>query len=73
MRFFQIADQPAFFRKSMSTSAKCWGDSCHAASPTGRMGSPWDVAHTAVFLASDEAAYLNGVCLPVDGGLSTRA
>lgn len=44
----------------------------HAASPTGRMGSPWDVAHTAVFLASDDAAYINGVCLPVDGGLSAR-
>lgn len=44
-----------------------------AASPTGRMGSPWDVAHAAVFLASDAAAYVNGVCLPVDGGLSARA
>ena len=44
----------------------------HAASPTGRMGSPWDVAHAAVFLASDAAAYVNGVCLPVDGGLSAR-
>jgi len=43
------------------------------ASPTGRMGSPWDVAHAAVFLASDEAAYINGVCLPVDGGLSASA
>ncbi|MEQ3553715.1 SDR family oxidoreductase [Pseudonocardia nematodicida] len=44
-----------------------------AASPTGRMGSPWDVARAAVFLASDAAAYVNGVCLPVDGGLSARA
>ncbi|MBF6174077.1 SDR family NAD(P)-dependent oxidoreductase [Nocardia blacklockiae] len=44
-----------------------------AASPTGRMGTPWDVAHAAVFLASDEAGYINGVCLPVDGGLSARA
>lgn len=43
------------------------------ASPTGRMGSPWDVAHAAVFLASSEASYINGVCLPVDGGLTTRS
>lgn len=45
----------------------------HAASPTGRMGTPWDVANAALFLASDDAAYVNGVCLPVDGGLSMRA
>lgn len=45
----------------------------HAASPTGRMGSPWDVARASVFLASDDAAYINGVCLPVDGGLSARS
>lgn len=44
----------------------------HEASPTGRMGTAWDVAHAAVFLASDEAAYINGVLLPVDGGLTAR-
>ena len=44
----------------------------HAQSPTGRMGSPWDVAAAAVFLASDDARYINGVLLPVDGGLSCR-
>jgi NAD(P)-dependent dehydrogenase (short-subunit alcohol dehydrogenase family) len=44
----------------------------HALSPTGRMGSPRDVADAAVFLASDRAAYVNGVLLPVDGGLSAR-
>jgi NAD(P)-dependent dehydrogenase (short-subunit alcohol dehydrogenase family) len=43
-----------------------------ALSPTGRMGSAWDVANAAVFLASDDAAYVNGVLLPVDGGLSCR-
>ncbi|EIE98936.1 SDR family NAD(P)-dependent oxidoreductase [Saccharomonospora glauca] len=42
----------------------------HAQSPTGRMGTPWDVANACLFLASDEAAYVNAVCLPVDGGLS---
>lgn len=44
-----------------------------AMSPTGRMGTPWDVANAAAFLASDEAAYINGVCLPVDGGLAARS
>jgi NAD(P)-dependent dehydrogenase (short-subunit alcohol dehydrogenase family) len=44
----------------------------HELSPTGRMGTPQDVANAAVFLASDRAAYINGVCLPVDGGLSSR-
>lgn len=42
----------------------------HAASPMGRMGDAWDVARAALFLASDEAAYITGVCLPVDGGKS---
>jgi NAD(P)-dependent dehydrogenase (short-subunit alcohol dehydrogenase family) len=44
-----------------------------AKSPTGRMGDAWDVAHAALFLASDEARYITGVCLPVDGGLTCRA
>jgi NAD(P)-dependent dehydrogenase (short-subunit alcohol dehydrogenase family) len=44
-----------------------------AACPMGRMGTAWDVAHAALFLASDEAAYITGVCLPVDGGLTCRA
>jgi NAD(P)-dependent dehydrogenase (short-subunit alcohol dehydrogenase family) len=42
----------------------------HERSPTGRMGDAWDVAHAALFLASDEAKYVNGVILPVDGGLT---
>jgi NAD(P)-dependent dehydrogenase (short-subunit alcohol dehydrogenase family) len=41
-------------------------------SPTGRMGDGWDVAHAAVFLASDEARYINGVELLVDGGMHVR-
>jgi NAD(P)-dependent dehydrogenase (short-subunit alcohol dehydrogenase family) len=38
----------------------------------GGMGSAWDVANAAVFLASDEASFVTGVLLPVDGGQSTR-
>ena len=37
--------------------------------PMGHMGQAWDVANAAVFLASDEARYITGVLLPVDGGL----
>ncbi|MFE1598415.1 SDR family NAD(P)-dependent oxidoreductase [Methylobacterium sp. ID0610] len=44
-----------------------------AACPMGRMGTAWDVANAALFLASDEAAYITGVALPVDGGLIARA
>jgi NAD(P)-dependent dehydrogenase (short-subunit alcohol dehydrogenase family) len=33
-----------------------------------RMGTAWDVANAALFLASDEAAFITGVSLPVDGG-----
>ena len=42
----------------------------NARSPTGKMGDAWDVAYAALFLASDEAKYVNGVCLAVDGGLT---
>lgn len=37
--------------------------------PVGRLGDPSDIANACLFLASDEAAYLNGVVLSVDGGL----
>jgi len=39
-------------------------------SPTGRMGDGWDVAHAVLFLASDEARYVNAHELVVDGGMS---
>ncbi|HEX3097763.1 MAG TPA: glucose 1-dehydrogenase [Usitatibacter sp.] len=36
--------------------------------PLGRMSKPMDIANAALFLASDEAAFVNGACLEVDGG-----
>ena len=41
-----------------------------AMSPTGKQGEAWDVAHAALFLASDEAKYITGTTLLVDGGLT---
>lgn len=37
--------------------------------PLGRLGAPLDIAAAYAFLASDEAAYITGTCLNVDGGL----
>lgn len=44
----------------------------HATSPTGVMGDAWDIAWASVYLASDEARYVNGVLLPVDGGMTCK-
>jgi NAD(P)-dependent dehydrogenase (short-subunit alcohol dehydrogenase family) len=37
-----------------------------------RMGTAWDVAHASLFLHSDEAGFITGVVLPVDGGQAAR-
>ncbi len=37
-----------------------------------KMGTAWDVAYAALFLASDEASFITGIALPVDGGSSAR-
>lgn len=42
----------------------------HASVPMGRMGDAWDVAHAALFLASDEAGYITATQLVVDGGMT---
>ena len=44
----------------------------NALCPTGAMGDAWDIAHASVFLASDEAKYITGVLLPVDGGMTCK-
>jgi len=38
--------------------------------PMGYMGSAWDTAYAALFLCSDEARFITGAILPVDGGTS---
>ena len=44
----------------------------HQMCPSGRMGDAWDVAYGALFLASDEAKYVNGIQLVIDGGLTAQ-
>ena len=39
--------------------------------PLGRQGTAWEVAYATVFLLSQEASYITGQSLVVDGGLST--
>ena len=41
-----------------------------AAVPFGRLGRPEEIASTALFLSSDEASFIAGVNLPVDGGMT---
>jgi hypothetical protein len=56
----QISSQYASAEEMVAARAR--------AVPLGRMGSAWDVAKAAAFLASDDAGFITGVCLPVDGG-----
>jgi 3-oxoacyl-[acyl-carrier protein] reductase len=39
-----------------------------ASVPLGRLSTPADIANAALYLASDEAAFITGVCMEIDGG-----
>ncbi len=65
---------------AVDNRAKAWGQTReevvaarNAKVPLGnKMGDAWDVANAALFLASDEARFITGVSLPVDGGMTCR-
>jgi NAD(P)-dependent dehydrogenase (short-subunit alcohol dehydrogenase family) len=39
--------------------------------PAGRLGQPWEVGRLAVYLSSDDANFINGSCVTIDGGLTS--
>ncbi|WP_418662716.1 SDR family oxidoreductase [Alistipes putredinis] len=45
-------------------------DGMRAKVPVGRLGRPEEIAAAYLYLASDEAAYVNGAVLSVDGGMT---
>ncbi len=46
-------------------------DAARVRFPMGRLGTTADIAHAALYLASDESGWVTGVALPVDGGMTT--
>jgi NAD(P)-dependent dehydrogenase (short-subunit alcohol dehydrogenase family) len=58
---------PMVYAGGMSAELR---DQRRRASPLGIEGTGWDIGHAALFLVSDEARYITGVVLPVDGGVT---
>jgi 3-oxoacyl-[acyl-carrier protein] reductase len=65
---------PGFIETDMSAAVRNKaGDRISKAIPVRRLGQPEDIARVAVFLASEDSAYITGQVLTVDGGLSLGA
>lgn len=61
---------PGFIRTEMvDTIPKEYLESLESRTPLQRMGEPVDIANAYLFLASEEAGFITGTCLSVDGGL----
>jgi NAD(P)-dependent dehydrogenase (short-subunit alcohol dehydrogenase family) len=66
---------PAFIKTSMTKAVledENFNNMVKANTPLGYVGEPEDIANAALYLASDEAAYVTGIILPVDGGWTCR-
>lgn len=68
-----VIETPIFDRmEGVDTAASDPAATAARLVPLGRAGRPEDIAHAAVYLASDGASYVTGIVLPVDGGLLMR-
>lgn len=66
---------PAFIKTNMTKAVlenQDFNNMIKANTPLGYTGEPEDIAQAALFLASDEAKYVTGIILPVDGGWTCR-
>lgn len=63
-----IAPGP-FESKMMAATLNAMGEAIKASNPRGRIGTPEDMAGTAIYLSSRAGAYINGTVIPVDGGI----
>ena len=61
-------DTPMFRSVFSMDATKAMQDKIREAHQLGRFGQPVEIANAALFLASDEASFVTGVTLPVDGG-----
>ncbi|MEB2283301.1 MAG: 3-oxoacyl-ACP reductase [Polyangiaceae bacterium UTPRO1] len=61
-----------FESKMMAATLDRFKDAIVAACPLGRIGEPEDMAGVAIYLASRAGAYVTGVVIPVDGGITVR-
>jgi len=66
-----IAPGP-FDSKMMHETLERFRDAIVASCPLGRIGEPEDMAGVAIYLASRAGAYVTGVVIPVDGGITVR-
>jgi NAD(P)-dependent dehydrogenase (short-subunit alcohol dehydrogenase family) len=64
-----VGGKKSYERKGF-TSAEDYATARDATVPLGRTGTAWEVAYAALFLASDEASYITGQALVVDGGVT---
>ena len=64
-----VAIAPAYIKTPLMDSlSKDVVDNLVNLHPIGRLGEPIEVARAVLFLASDDASFISGITLPIDGG-----